>query len=315
MSDLERQDALQPDLLPDERSPQEIEREIERTRERMSNNIDALGDKLRPDALKQQAKDAITGKARDVATNVGDQARQTGSRVMDFITENPLPVAAVTLGAIWLFTIRKGSQGEVSGDRMARFAYTGPERREPNGRPGLGRRVMDRAKDSAESVRHTVGDKAQHVSERAGELTHEFQERAGELTSSARERARGARGGLERMMHENPLALAAGAAVLGLALGMLIPETEPERRALGPTRDQLADRVSTVADRVKDAAVEAGREVKDRLQEEVSAAAPGVKATLQDAAVTVKDQIKESAGRVAEEVKQEVRKPSKGGAG
>jgi ElaB/YqjD/DUF883 family membrane-anchored ribosome-binding protein len=304
MSDLERQDALQSDLLPDERSPQEIEREIERTRERMSSNIDALGDKLSPDALKQQAKDAITEKARDVAANVGDQARQTSSRALDFITENPLPVAAVTLGAIWLFTMRKGSQGEVSGDRMARFAYTGPERREPDGRSGLGRRVMDRAKDSAESVRHTVGDKAQHVSERAGELT-----------SSAKERARDVRGGLERMMHENPLALAAGAAVIGLALGMLIPETEPERRALGPTRDQLADRVSTVADRVKDAAVEAGREVKDTLQEQVSAAAPGVKSTLEDAAANVKDQIKESAGRVAEEVKQEVRKPSKGGAG
>ena len=117
------------------------------------------------------------------------------------------------------------------------------------------------------------------------------------------------------MMQENPLALAAGAAVIGLALGMLIPETEPERRVMGSTRDQLVDRVSNVADRVKDAAVEAGREVKDTLQEEVSAAAPGVKATLQDAAVTVKDQIKESAGRVAEEAKQEVRKQSKGGSG
>jgi ElaB/YqjD/DUF883 family membrane-anchored ribosome-binding protein len=313
MSDLERQDALQSDIPADERSPQEIEREIERTRERMSNNIDALGDKLSPDNLKQQAKDAIAGKAQDVVANVGDQARQTGSRVVDFITENPLPVAAVTLGAIWLFTMRKGSQGEVSGDRMARFAYTGPERREPNGRPGLGRRLMDRAKERAESVRHTVGDKAQHASERAGELTHEVQERAGELKSSAKERARGARGGLERMMQENPLALAAGAAVIGLALGMLLPETEPERRAMGATRDQLADRVSTVADRVKDAAVEAGREVKDTLQEEVSAAAPGVKSTLQDAAATVKDQIKESAGRVAEEAKQEIRKPRKGG--
>jgi ElaB/YqjD/DUF883 family membrane-anchored ribosome-binding protein/gas vesicle protein len=310
MSDLERQNALQPDLPADERSPQEIEREIERTRERMSNNIDALGDKLSPDNLKQQAKDAIAGKAQDVVANVGDHARQTGSRVVEFITENPLPVAAVTLGAIWLFTMRKGSQGEVSGDRMARFAYTGPERREI-GRPGLGRRLMDRA----ESVRHTVGDKAHHASERAGELTHEVQERAGELGSSAKERARDARGGLERMMQENPLALAAGAAVIGLALGMLLPETEPERRAMGSTRDQLADRVSNVADRVKDAAVEAGREVKDTLQEEVSAAAPGVKATLQDAAATVKDQIKESAGRVAEEAKQEVRKPSKGGAG
>jgi ElaB/YqjD/DUF883 family membrane-anchored ribosome-binding protein/gas vesicle protein len=310
MSEFERQDGLEPDLPADERSPQEIEREIERTRERMSNNIDALGDKLSPDNLKQQAKDAIAGKAQDVVANVGDHARQTGSRVVEFITENPLPVAAVTLGAIWLFTMRKGSQGEVSGDRMARFAYTGPERREI-GRPGLGRRLMDRA----ESVRHTVGDKAHHASERAGELTHEVQERAGELGSSAKERARDARGGLERMMQENPLALAAGAAVIGLALGMLLPETEPERRAMGSTRDQLADRVSNVADRVKDAAVEAGREVKDTLQEEVSAATPGVKSTLQDAAATVKDQIKESAGRVAEEAKQEVRKPRKGGAG
>ena len=310
MSDLERQDALQPDLPVGERSPQAIEREIERTRERMSNNIDALGDKLSPDNLKQQAKDAIAGKAQDVVASVGDQARQTASRVVDFITENPLPVAAVSLGAIWLFTMRKGSQGQVSGDRMARFAYTGPERRDPSGRR-LGRRLMDRA----ESVRHTVGDKAYYVSERAGELTRELQERAGELGSSAKERARDARGGLERMMQENPLALAAGAAVIGLALGMLLPETEPERRVMGPTRDQLADRVSTVADRVKDAAVEAGREVKDTLQEEVSAAAPAVKSTLQDAAATVKEQIKESAGRVAEEAKQEVRKQSKGGAG
>jgi ElaB/YqjD/DUF883 family membrane-anchored ribosome-binding protein/gas vesicle protein len=311
MSEFERQDGLEPDLPADERSPQEIEREIERTRERMSDNIDALGDKLSPDNLKQQAKDAIAGKAQDVVANVGDHARQTGSRVVEFITENPLPVAAVTLGAIWLFTMRKGSQGEVSGDRMARFAYTGPERREPNDRARLGRRLMDRT----ESVRHTVAHKAHAASERAGELTHEIQERAGELGSSAKERARDARGGLERMMQENPLALAAGAAVIGLALGMLLPETEPERRAMGSTRDQLADRVSNVADRVKDAAVEAGREVKDTLQEEVSAAAPGVKSTLQDAAATVKDQIKESAGRVADEAKQEARKPRKGGAG
>jgi ElaB/YqjD/DUF883 family membrane-anchored ribosome-binding protein len=219
---------------------------------------------------------------------------------VEFITENPLPVAAVTLGAIWLFTMRKGSQGEVSGDRMARFAYTGPERREPNGSARLGRRLMDRA----ESVRHTVGDKAHAASERAGEITHELQERAGELKSSARERARDARGGLERMMQEKPLALVAGAAVIGLALGMLLPETEPERRTMGSARDQLADRVSDVAGRVKGAA-----------QEEVSAAAPEVQSTLQEAAATVKDQIKESAGRVAEEARQEVRKPSKGGTG
>jgi gas vesicle protein len=311
MSEYERQEPVERDLGADERSPEAIEREIERTRERMSNHIDALGDKLSPENLKQQAKEAISGKAQDVVANVGDQARQTGSRVLDFITENPLPVAAVTLGAIWLFSMRKGNQSEVSGDRMARFAYTGPERREPDGHPGLGRRVVDRAG----AMRDTMADAASHAGERAGELKERMQERAGELGSSAKERARDARGGLERMMGENPLMIAAGAAVIGLALGMLVPESEKERQVLGSTRDQLVDRVQETASRVKEAAVEAGREVQETLREEVNQRGGDVKSTLKEAATTVKEQIKESAGRVAEEAKQELRKTPQGGTG
>ena len=303
-----RQDPVGQDPGADEQSPDQIEREIDRTRERMSSNIDALGEKLSPDNLKQQAKEAITGKAQDVVANVGDQARQTGSRLMEFITENPLPAAAVGLGAIWLFTLRKGGQSEVSGDRMARFAYTGPERREPNGRPGLGRRLADRA----DSMRHTVGDAASHAGERAGELKERVSERAGELGSAAKERAREAKGGLEEMMRSNPLALAAGAAVLGLALGMLVPESEPERKLMGPARDQLADRVQSTAQRVKDSAVEAGREVQETVKDEMSYRAPEVKSSLKDAAATVGQQIKESAGRVAEDAKEEIRQSRPG---
>lgn len=303
-----RQDPVGQDPGADEQSPDQIEREIDRTRERMSSNIDALGEKLSPDNLKQQAKEAITGKAQDMVANVGDQARQTGSRLMEFITENPLPAAAVGLGAIWLFTLRKGGQSEVSGDRMARFAYTGPERREPNGRPGLGRRLADRA----DSMRHTVGDAASHAGERAGELKERVSERAGELGSAAKERAREAKGGLEEMMRSNPLALAAGAAVLGLALGMLVPESEPERKLMGPARDQLADRVQSTAQRVKDSAVEAGREVQETVKDEMSYRAPEVKSSLKDAAATVGQQIKESAGRVAEDAKEEIRQSRPG---
>lgn len=41
------------------RSPQEIEYEIERTRERMSSNLDALGERLRPGSFKRQARRAV----------------------------------------------------------------------------------------------------------------------------------------------------------------------------------------------------------------------------------------------------------------
>jgi ElaB/YqjD/DUF883 family membrane-anchored ribosome-binding protein len=303
MTQHERQDAMDRGVS-DDRSPLEIEHEIERTRERMSGNIDELGDRLSPENLKQQAKEAISEKAQDMVASVGDQARQTGSRALDFITQNPLPVAAVGLGAIWLFTLRRGDRSQVSGDRMARFSYTGPERREANGRPGLGRRLADQAG----SMRHAVSDAVSDAGEKAGELKERVQERAGELGGQARERARAARGGLKHMMQDSPLAIAVGAAVVGLALGLLLPETEPERRAMGATRDEIADRVGQAASRVKEVAADAGRELQETVREQVSEHAPQVKDALKDVAETVKGQLKESAGRATEEAKQEIRK-------
>ncbi|MGN6393502.1 MAG: DUF3618 domain-containing protein [Gemmatimonadales bacterium] len=276
-------------------SPREIEHEIERTRERMSENIDALGERLRPGALKQQARDAIAEKAQDVVSNVGDQARQTGSRLVDFITENPLPVAAVGLGAIWLFTLRKGSRREVSGDRMARFAYTGPERR--SGRLG-------RLADRAEWMGHTVSEAASRAGERVSELKDRAEERAGELRRTATTRARDARGGFDHLLDENPLLIAAGAALVGIALGMLLPETDPERRMMGEVRDLVADKVSGVASRVKEAAAEASRDVQDTVREQLDTRGPEIKDTLKDAAEQVKEQVKQSATRVADEAKE-----------
>ena len=66
MSGDQWQEPMESDLAADQRSPEEIEWEIERTRERMSSNIDALGDRLSRDHLKQQAKEAIAEKAHDV---------------------------------------------------------------------------------------------------------------------------------------------------------------------------------------------------------------------------------------------------------
>ena len=307
-----------------ERTPQDIEREIEATRERMSRDIDELGDRLSPDNLKRQAKDAITGKAHEMVSNVGAGARRTGFRMMDFIQENTSLVAAMGLGAVWL--IQQRHRSEISGDRMARFAYTGPERRGS----GLTQRIADRAGDVRHAIGSAVGSATETVSERAGELREQARDRAGdlaeraeELGSGARERARDlghraqeqtrrARGGVERLMKDNPLAVAAGIAAIGLAAGLLVPETERERRTLGPVRDDLAERAQTTASRIKDAAVEAGQEVKDAVQEEIKFRAPELKSTLSDAAQTVTQQVKESAGRVKEEAKQAAKQSSAG---
>jgi ElaB/YqjD/DUF883 family membrane-anchored ribosome-binding protein len=308
--------------------PEQIEREIEATRERVSQNIDELGERLSPDNLKRQAKEAITGKARDIAYTAGERTRETGFRMIDFIQENTSLVAAMGLGAVWL--IQQRNRSEISGDRMARFAYTGPERR----REGVVGRLSDRASGVRDSVRDGMSATADAVGQRAGDLTHQAgelagraRERAGEIGGEVRARARGigvrakdqgrrARGGLERLVEDSPLAVAAGVAVLGLACGLLVPETEREQRLMGPARDDLVQRAQGTARRVKDVAVEAGQELRESVREEVSGRAPEVKAVVKDAVQAVGEQVKQKADKVKEEAKLAAReaRPGRGSA-
>ena len=233
--------------MSEDRDVTEIEREIQRTRARMGRDIDALGEKLSPQNLKQQARDAVAEKAQDVVSNVGHQARRTGSRLVELVRENPLPVAAVGLGVTWLFTLR--TRSEVSGDRMARFAYTGPERRTPDG-ASLGRRIADRtarARAKVSGATDQISERAGALADRAGEVVDRVQERVDDLGTAAKRRMRGG-GGLGQMMEENPLALVTGAAILGLALGLVLPETRREHRLMAARRDQLAERVQATVE-------------------------------------------------------------------
>lgn len=249
---------------PAEQSPAEIERQIARTRERMGRDMDALGDRLNPANIKEQAKEAVV-----------EQARQTGSQVGDFFRRHGVPALVVGVGVTWLIRTWTSEQG-VSGDRMARFAYTGPDRREPNGRPSLGRRLND----TAERVRDSVDDAASEAKDRLGQVADKV-----------------------KRSEFNPMLLLAGAAALGLIVGMALPETERENEMLGPVRDDLADRVETTAARVKETAIDAGREVGDVLKGQVAEHGPELRSTLEEAGSEVGQRVTDAAGRVVEEVK------------
>jgi ElaB/YqjD/DUF883 family membrane-anchored ribosome-binding protein len=289
-----------------DKSPEDIEREIEQTRSRMSQNIDELGDRLKPESLKQEAKDAIRDVAQNAVSNVGEQARRTGSRLVDVIRENPLPVIAVGAGVTWLLTQRSSS--DVSGHRMARYAYTGPERRQGEGRQGIRGRVGG----TISGVKEKVSEAASGLADRATELASGTQERVGDIGWEARRQTRRVKTNLEHAAEENPLMVAIGATILGLALGLLLPGTERENELMGPARDQLIDRAERTAERVKDAAAEAGREVKEAVRTEINEHAPEVKQAVQDAGMTVKEQVKESAKKVKKEAKDAATEPGTG---
>lgn len=296
-----------------ENSPENIEREIEATRDRMSQNIDQLGDRLSPDNLKHEAKSAIRHAAQDAVSNVGEQARRTGSRLVDVIRENPLPVIAVGAGVTWLLTQRSSS--DISGDRMARYAYTGPDRRQ--GDSWLhGSGIKERVDEAVSGVKQTVGEAAGGIKSRSGELVGDVgelktqaQERVAKLGGQARRQTRRAKTNLEHAANENPLIVAIGATVVGLALGLLLPATRRENDLMGPARDQLMDRAENTAERLKDAAAVAGHEIKETVKAEIADRAPEVKEAVQQAGQTVKEQVKESAKKVKREAKDAAKEP------
>ena len=289
-----------------DKSPQEIEREIEETRNRMSQNIDELGDRLSPENLKHEAKSAIKNAAQDAVSNVGEQARRTGYRLVDVIRENPLPVIAVGAGVTWLLTQRSSS--DMSGKRMARYAYTGADRRQGEG-SGSGSGIKGRLGGAVTDVKDKVSGAASGIADRASELASGTQERMGDIGFQARRQTERVKTNLQQAAEENPLPVAIGAAIIGLALGLLLPGTERENELMGSTRDQLVDRAEKTAERVKDAATEAGREVKEAVRTEISERAPEVKQVVQEAGMMVKEQVKESAKKVKKEAKDAATEP------
>ncbi len=290
-----------------EQRPAEIERDIEATRARMTQNIDELGERLSPQHLKTQAREAIRDAAQSTVSNVGDQARQTGTRLVDMIRDNPIPVMAVGVGVTWL--LRQRAQGSVSGDRMARYAYSGHDRRSTMEKPNRAR--MGRTGEAVDDVRHAASDAASRVGERAGEIRDSLGERAEALTDQAQQKTQQMRSNLEQLIEENPLAVAAGAILAGLAVGLLLPGTEREDRVMGSTRDELVDRAQDVAGRAADAAVSAGHEVADTVRSEIAEHGSDVKEVVKQAAANVTQTVKDSASRVKDEATEAAKSPRK----
>ena len=288
-----------------DKSPEEIEREIEQTRSRLSRDIDELGNKLSPSNLKEEAKTAIKDAAQGAVSNVGEQARRTSSRLVEVIRENPLPVIAVGAGVTWLLTQR--SRSDVSGDRMARYAYTGPERRQGQNWQS-GSSVSGKVGGAVSGVKDSVSEAAGGVAERASELKDQAGERIGELSGQARRQTQRIKTNLEHAAEENPLAIGIGAAIVGLALGLLLPGTQREDELMGSARDKLMDRAGETVERAKDAAVEAGREVKETVKAEIEEHKPEIKDVVQQAGQSVKEQVKEGARRVKNEAKDAAKK-------
>ncbi|HXE58452.1 MAG TPA: DUF3618 domain-containing protein [Gemmatimonadales bacterium] len=299
-----------------EKSPAEIEAEIEQTRQRMSENIEAIGQKLSPEHLKQQAKDAlsdageaVTESMRGAASAVGERAREFGESAVEVIRRNPIPAAAVGIALAWLLmrTARGDRTEEARGfrdDLTGREPGHGPSYALSGSEPAAREAQGGGVREGASRVAGRTGELASQARERAGELASQARERVSRLGEATRHQARRAGEGARHLMDQNPMVVGAAALCLGAAIGLLLPASRREDRLVGRARDRVVDRVQETAREVKEVATEAARHARDTARREIDANRETVRTGARD----LMDTIKGAANRVATETKETARR-------
>jgi len=209
-----------------------------------------------------------------------------GGGIVNALTSHPVPTALAAMGIAWLaFSDRGGSSqrggwtgsGWSSNDQWRRqyrdaqrqgIGYTGTN----TGSGGSDYEGSTSATGAYESVKESaqgVAASAQHYASQAQEYAGQAQDYAGEAMETVQRRGRQAQNELQRMMHDNPLLVGAGALAVGAVIGLALPETERENEWMGDARDTVIERAETMARdaaaKVQDAAGDVVGEVASRV--------------------------------------------------
>ncbi len=261
---------------------EEIRSSIAQTREQMSEALDAIQEKLRPQAVATQAQtlaqdmaQSAIGAVRDhvhpqaiaeqvsevvrevasrsvstMANSAQDAAKNVGSSLLDKARQNPIPLALIGLG-VGLFVAQaplRRAQGQVA--QVAQQAQ------------GTAGQIAERAQD-------TTGQLVAQAQDAAGQVVDQARAQASQLGAQVGQQAAQAGTWLQDALHANPLAVGATALAVGAIIGLMLPETPQEHQLMGKTRDALVERVQTAAQ----AGVADTLQKAQRVAEETQAAA------------------------------------------
>jgi hypothetical protein len=231
-----------------------IEADIAETRERMTGTVEAIGDRLDPaniiDDAKQTVRDATVGKVEDMTStasealgSAGSTVQDTGYGLLETVKQNPIPAALAGVGIAWLWTHRaSGSRS----DMLTRYQRRLDEAQWDTGYGGAGYRgggswssqpsATDGITDKMSDASDAIGRRVSGVSDAVGRLPDNVGGSAESMTRQA-----------QRMIEDSPLAAGAIALAVGAAISLALPATQVERRVLGPAGGTVLDSVQTGA--------------------------------------------------------------------
>jgi hypothetical protein len=277
-----------------------IRGDIEGTRANMSSTIDAIQEKLSPQRLTEQAKgavrDATVGRVQNMASNITDTARGTGSTLMDTIRENPLPAALVGIGVGWLFMSARrkaaerdrwqsrfepdySSQGYGQGySRYGPRAYGAYgyersangypyDRYSPRGSYEESQQESGKVGQMADNVKGKLSD----VGDRAQYMTDSVKERTGDMADQAQWQAQRARGWMQRAWDENPLVVGGAALVAGALIGLSVPATQAEQRMMGEASGNVLQKAADTAQDVTQNVTKKTQQAMNQVNQNTSA--------------------------------------------
>lgn len=183
--------------------PEVIRADIERTRHDLSQNVDALGEAVRPGNVARHQASKVTGRASalkdrvmgsvhdtagsgaDAASGLKDQASAAPHQVAGRTRSNPLAMGVIALGAGWLLgSLFPGTEKE------AQLASSVKEQAQP-----LVEKAQEAAQESLQNLKEPAQDAAASVTDRAKEAVENVKGEGRSATADLKDTASSAGSG------------------------------------------------------------------------------------------------------------------------
>jgi hypothetical protein len=203
-----------------------------------------------------------------------DAYSQAGDWVVGTARRNPEALLLLAAGCVLLMrsggrpTVRASSRSPSNEYGSDHRSYSSGSSRQRSGvREGLLRAAetaADYASDIKERVSDTAGSYADSVSEFAEDARRNVSERSMHLKRQAQSTMQA---GVNRVLGDQPLAVAIAGLAAGAIVAAAFPTTDIEGRTLGGAREALTEGASRAGDAVMGAAGKAGEHLKTAAQE------------------------------------------------
>ena len=230
-----------------EKRPEEILAEIDRTRDEMDRTLSAIEQRLTPGQLVDQGLDYLRHSgAAEFVQNLGGTAKN-----------NPLPIALTAIGIGWLMALGRQPAQPSYGSSMPSSGL----RDKASG-------AMQGASDSLSSAKDRVTGSMSSMRDRASGTMDSMRGRASQVAGATREQWDRARGSVDYIVREQPLALGAIGLAVGAVLAALAPKTQKEEELMGEASRNLMEKAKQTGSQQLEKAQEAVKQVAEKVSTE-----------------------------------------------